>query len=92
VNLFIDRAGVFAKECGIVNDDLTNLSRAAATEGNQTLRAEMYSNISMQVYENAYYIWTDQATSYHVERTWVTGYYFNPMYSGFYYYAFDKTA
>ncbi|MGD0817728.1 MAG: ABC transporter substrate-binding protein [Methanomassiliicoccales archaeon] len=91
VNLFIDKAGTYAQTVGIVNDDLTNLSRAAAKELNTTLRAEMYSEISMQVYENAYYLWTDQQTSFHVERTWVSGYYFNPMYSGYYYYSFDKT-
>jgi peptide/nickel transport system substrate-binding protein len=92
VNPFIDSAGTYAKRCGIVNNDLTNLSRAAATELNNTVRADMYSEVSTQVYNNAYYVWTDQATSFHVERTWVTGYYFNPMYSGLYYYAFDKTA
>ena len=92
VNPFIDNAGTYAKRCGIVNNDLTNLTRAAATELNQTTRAEMYSNISMQIYENAYYVWTAQPTLFHVERTWITGYYYNPMYSGYYYYAFDKTA
>ncbi len=92
VNPFIDNAGTYAKRCGIVNNELTNLSRAAASELNETLRAEMYTQISQQVYDNAYYVWTDQPTNFHVERTWVTGYYFNPMYSGYYYYAFDKTA
>jgi peptide/nickel transport system substrate-binding protein len=91
VNPFIDSAGTYAHTVGIDNSNLTNLSRAAATELNSTLRAEMYSNISMQVYNNAYYVWTDQATNFHVERTWISGYYFNPMYSGFYYYAFDKS-
>jgi peptide/nickel transport system substrate-binding protein len=91
VNPFIDSAGTYAKRCGIVNDELTNLTRAAGTELNTTLRAELYSNISLEVYNNAYYVWTDQATNFHVERTWVTGYYYNPMYSGLYYYALDKT-
>jgi peptide/nickel transport system substrate-binding protein len=92
VNPFLDNAGTYAKRCGIVNNELTNLSRAAASELNVTLRAQMYSEISTIVYNNAYYVWTDQATNFHVERTWVTGYYFNPMYSGFYYYSFDKSA
>ena len=92
VNPFLDNAGTYAKRCGIVNNELTNLTRAAATELNSTKRAQMYSDISTIVYNNAYYVWTDQATNFHVERTWVTGYYFNPMYSGFYYYSFDKTA
>ena len=91
VNPFFCINSTYAGRCGIVNSELTNLSLSATTELNSTIRAEMYSNISMQVYEKAYYIWTDQATSFHVERTWVTGYYFNPMYSGLYYYALDKT-
>jgi parallel beta-helix repeat protein len=57
-----------------------------AVEGNSTFRTEMYQNISQSCYDNAYYLWTAQYTSFHVERTWVTGYYFNPMYGGLYYY------
>jgi ABC-type transport system substrate-binding protein len=90
VNPYIDSFGSYARWCGIVNDDLTNLSRTAAMELNSTIRAGMYSNISMQIYQNVYYIGIDQVTSFHVERAWDTGYYYNPMYCGFYYYAFDK--
>jgi peptide/nickel transport system substrate-binding protein len=91
VNPFIDSSGAYATWCGIANDSLTTLSRMASGEQNSTLRAGMYSNISMQVYQNAYYIGIDQATNFHVERAWVTGYYYNPMYCGFYYYSFDKS-
>ena len=90
MNPFIDSFGTYATWCGIANQSLTDLSRAAASEHNPTIRAGMYSNISMQIYQNAYYIGIDQATNFHVERAWVTGYYYNPMYYGFYYYAFDK--
>jgi peptide/nickel transport system substrate-binding protein len=91
VGPFIESSGTFGSIVGLNDTNLTTLAMNAATELNSTLRAEMYSNISMQVYHNCYYIWTDQQTVFHVERTWVTGYEFNPMYSGLYYYDLNKT-
>lgn len=87
---FLHSSGTYAVRCSINNATITDWIEEAAMELNTTVRAGIYSNISEAVYEECYYIWTAQATSFHVERTWVTGYYFNPMYSGFYYYQFDK--
>ena len=61
----------------------------AASELNQTQRIADYYNISVSCYINAYYIWTDQATTFHIQLSSVLGYYFNPAYSGLYYYALD---
>ncbi len=92
VNPFLHSSGTYAKRCAIDNATITAWIEEAAQELNETARIALYKDISEAVYENCYYIWTAQATNFHVERTWVTGYYFNPMYSGFYYYAFGKTA
>ena len=92
VNPFLHSSGTYAKRCSIDNATITEWIEEAAQELNETVRIGLYHDISEAVYENCYYIWTAQATNFHVERTWVTGYYFNPMYSGFYYYAFGKTA
>lgn len=92
VNPFLHSSGTYAKRCAINNATITAWIDEAAQELNETARIALYKNISEAVYENCYYIWTAQATNFHVERTWVTGYYFNPMYSGYYYYAFGKTA
>jgi peptide/nickel transport system substrate-binding protein len=92
MNPFLHSSGTYALRCSINNATITAWIEEAAQELNETVRAGIYSNISEAVYDECYYIWTAQATSFHVERTWVTGYYFNPMYSGFYYYQFGKTA
>jgi peptide/nickel transport system substrate-binding protein len=90
ISPFIHSSGTYAKRCSIVNDTLTAMCEAAASELDEDVRAEMYYDISMAVYDNCYYIWTAQATNFHVERTWVNGYYFNPMYPGLYFYTYSK--
>ena len=59
-------------------------------ELNSNLRAADYSQIQNISYQNSYYIWTDQATNYHVERSWIGGYIFNAMYSDLVFYTFTK--
>jgi len=90
VNPFLHSAGAFPYFLSIDNATLDQMIEDAAIELNETLRAEMYLNISWACFDNAYYLWTAQPTNFHVERAWLTGYYFNPMYSGFYFYAFSK--
>jgi peptide/nickel transport system substrate-binding protein len=71
-------------------DTLDAAIEAAAIELNETTRGQMYSDISMQMYNDVYYLWVTQATNFHVERSWISGWYFNPMYSGQYFYALSK--
>jgi peptide/nickel transport system substrate-binding protein len=71
-------------------DTLDSLIEQASQDVNSTTRAQTYSTLSQQVYENVYYLWTTQATNFHVEKTWINGWYFNPMYSGQYFYALTK--
>jgi len=90
VNPFLHSSGVFPYFLSISNSTLDELIEEAAMELNLTRRAELYAEISWDCYYNAYYLWTSQTKNFHVERAWVTGYYFNPMYSGLYYYALGK--
>ncbi len=90
VNPFLHSHGAFPYFLSIDNATLDSMIEDAAAELNETVRKDMYHNISEACYNNAYYIWTGQATQFHVERSWVNGYYFNPMYSGLYYYALSK--
>lgn len=85
-------AGTYANMIGLDNETLDDMVLAASTELNQTERGILYEEISNAMYEECYYVLTAQATNFHVERDWVEGYYFNPMYSGYYYYSFNKTA
>ncbi len=90
VNPFLYKDGTYAQRCSIFNETLSDMILDAAFELNETVRAELYEDISMGVYGEAYYCWTAQATNFHVERAWVSGYYFNPMYCGLYYFAMAK--
>lgn len=78
MNPFLHSSGTYALRCSTNNATITAWIEEAAQELNETVRAGIYSNISEAVYDECYYIWTAQATNFHVERTWVTGYYFNP--------------
>jgi peptide/nickel transport system substrate-binding protein len=87
---FYHENGTYALRMSLDNHTLTLMCEQAARETNQTLRAQMYYDIEMAVYDNAYFAWLTQATNFHVERDWVTGYYFNPMHSGHMYYTLSK--
>lgn len=87
---FYHENGTYAKRISLQNHTLTLMCERAAQELNTTLRAQMYYEIEMAVYENAYFAWLAQATNFHVERDWTQGYYFNPMFSGMYYYPIYK--
>jgi hypothetical protein len=50
----------------------------------------MYSDIMWLTYDDTPYIWLSQRSVFHVERSWVIGYYYNPMYSGLYFAAMSK--
>ncbi len=83
--------GTYPYFTGYRNESIDALVRQAAGELDETARADMYSQISQLVYEDCPYVWLTQANNFHVERSWVEGYYFNPMYGGLYYAALSKT-
>lgn len=82
--------GTFTHSTGYANTTLDDMITEAAVELDVDLRADMYSAISMSVYQDAPYLWLWQGNNFHIERSWVNGYYHNPMYAGFYYPAFSK--
>jgi peptide/nickel transport system substrate-binding protein len=90
VNPFLHSNGAYPYFLSLSNATLDDMIIEAAMELNETLRAEMYLEISQAVYENAYYVWTAQPTNFHVQRAWVVGYYFNPMFSQFIFYDMSK--
>jgi peptide/nickel transport system substrate-binding protein len=87
---FMNSGYCFAPPQNYVNLTVDALIAEAASETNLTKRAELYTNITWAAYYDVPYVWLIQAKNFHVERSWVQGYYYNPMYSGFYYYSFDK--
>jgi len=87
---FYHENGTYANRISLKNHTLTLMVEEAARELNTTRRAQLYYEIEMAVYNNAYFAWLAQATNFHVERDWTQGYYFNPMFSGMYYYPIYK--
>jgi len=82
--------GIYPYAMGYVNLSMDALIEYAATEINETLRSEAYTNITWGAYYDIPYIWLYQAKNFHIERAWMSGYYYNPMYSDHYYYVLDK--
>jgi ABC-type transport system substrate-binding protein len=62
----------------------------AAVELNNTIRVQMYHNISDAGYEDAMYIFPTQPTAFYVHRSWVQGFVYNMMFSNMYYYWMSK--
>jgi ABC-type transport system substrate-binding protein len=89
---FYMSSGTYAMMCGFSNATLDGMIASAAAELNTTQRAAMYEQISMDMYNECYYVWTSQATNYHVMRDWVSGFVYNPMYSGEIWYPMNKSA
>lgn len=88
---FLRSGGVFASRIGYRNLTLDAQIDAAAAELNQTLRHRMYQDLSTRaVVDDVPYLWVYQSSSFHVERSWVRGYYFNPMLSGLDYHRLSK--
>ena len=53
-------------------------------------REKIYTEIQKIAMDNAIDIWLDQSMSAHVERSYMEGYYHNPMRPGIYFYMYDK--
>lgn len=60
----------------------------AATD--ETERAAIYAELNEEVYDYAPIINGPVPTGRHYEQRWVNGYYYNPLYGGFYYYELSK--
>jgi len=83
--------GIFPVRTGYHNATVDATIRAAASELNLTKRYKLYQNLTDLVYDDCPYLIMYQANNFHIERAWVHGYYYNQMYSGFYYASFTKS-
>ncbi len=72
------------------NSSIDAKLRAAASELDPTVRAQLYEDMNELVYNDTPYLWLTQPNNFNIFRSWVTGYEFNPMYSDLYYAVLDK--
>jgi peptide/nickel transport system substrate-binding protein len=89
VQPFMKDGSTYGGPMAFDNDTLSQMVDDAAMELNATARFALYHDIQQSSYDNCLYIWLAQATNYAVMRDWVTGFNFNPMYAGLYYYDLD---
>ena len=77
----------FPKETMAMFKDYVNRGVA---ETDPAKRDAIYKELNQKVYDYAPYILGVLAVGRHYEQRWVTGYYNNPLYGGFYYYELGK--
>jgi peptide/nickel transport system substrate-binding protein len=88
---FLDSVfGSFAAKTGYTNTSMDALIRQAGSELDPATRLALYAQITWGTYYDVPYMWLYQSNNFHVERSWISGYYYNPMYSAFYYPQFTK--
>lgn len=82
--------GTFSGVIGFANSTVDDEIATAATTLSTPTRTAIYLDISMTLYKQGVYLWLGQASTFHVERTWIHGYLYNPMFSGLIYYYMTK--
>jgi ABC-type oligopeptide transport system substrate-binding subunit len=88
---FIASNGVYANRIGLKGSAGWNSTvvdgwiSAAAQSLNSTERTTLYGKIQQAIVNQAAYIWTCQAQSFHVEAASMNGFQFNPMHDMYFY-------
>ena len=82
---FLHSDGHYAHTLDFSNNEIDDIIMEAASESNSDTRTDLYHELAELEHEEAYYIWTHQAISYHFERDWINGWYSNTMHSTLFY-------
>jgi peptide/nickel transport system substrate-binding protein len=67
-----------------------DLLNQGVSETDPAKRADIYKQVNQLYYDNAPGILLATATARRYEQRWLEGYYYNPIYSGLYFYSFTK--
>jgi peptide/nickel transport system substrate-binding protein len=73
-----------------VQKQMDTLITQGVQESNTDARAKIYQQLQNLSYQNALDIFLVQPLGRHYQRTWVQGYYYNPIYPGIYFYPLSK--
>ncbi len=87
---FLRSGQFYPTRVGYSNATLDALIDQQSTELNPTTRLNLLKTIQRAPYYDVPYLWLYQAKSLDVFKSWVQGFYNNPMYSGNYYYVLKK--
>jgi peptide/nickel transport system substrate-binding protein len=77
--------GTFCIAIGYNNPIVTKLIDDQASETDPVKRQAMFNQIQQLINDDCIYVWLTQPLNYQPLRTWVHGYYYNPMYGNMYY-------
>lgn len=80
---FLDgRSGTYARGANYNDAAMNGLIDDAIGEPDTAKQLPIWREINTKAHDEYVHLWLSQAKNTHVERTWVTGYYYNPMDSG----------
>jgi peptide/nickel transport system substrate-binding protein len=79
-------SGLYPWRTTYSNTTIDALIESASVEVDPLVREQMYHEITNLCFDDAPYIWLDQTSHFHIQRSWLNGYQFNPMYSTEVYY------
>ncbi|NHV05723.1 MAG: hypothetical protein HA495_00105 [Thaumarchaeota archaeon] len=82
--------GTFPIRTSYKNPEVDRLVDLQSQELDEAKRFQIISQIQRLVYEDVPYLWTDQPVGIHFERTWLSGWYYNPAFAGNYYATISK--
>ena len=82
--------GTFPIRIGFNDPELNKLIDEQARTLDPQKRKEILRQITLKVNEQYVYIWLTQPTAYHVQRTWVKGWFYNPAFPGNYFATLSK--
>jgi peptide/nickel transport system substrate-binding protein len=87
----LQTGGSFPYRTSYSNATIDALIPQAASETDATARQALYDQITNLTYQDVPYIWLAQPNNFHVERSWMHGFSFNPMHAGFIWSQFTKS-
>lgn len=78
---FARTGGTYPAYSGYSNTSLDAMIDAAAEMPNSQARLDLYHDIQVALLGDFSMMWLTESTNFHVSKTWVKGWYFNPMFA-----------
>jgi len=87
---FLSSNGYFPVRGGYRNPEADRLIDEAVSTADPAKRKALYKQLSMIAYNDLPYLFLVQPVTYYTMRSWVHGWYYNPIFPGQYFYTISK--
>lgn len=87
---FLSSNGYFPVRGGYRNPEADRLVEEAVSTTNPATRRALYRRLSLIAYSDLPYLFLVQPVTYYTLRSWVHGWYYNPIFPGQYFYTLSK--